>query len=282
MGRVRSYKKVKSIDFFHEKKKWGAQKSDKHDLAPKETHGRKRVRLIGQQVGTAAGIAEQAFLRGGKRRKKKQTKEKAPLTEEEQAEHAKAKAARKAEMKRQPGETLKDYRLRLRRRTHQVLINETKGKTKTAKKRKEYLAERRKRKADAIASRAAANAAADPEDSDDAAAYRRAQHADQIAKRAEAVDGFGATNDRPVDLGKYDLGKKLRGGAKKRKKDNRLLFLNPRADAELESAADAVDAAFQPHRVKEEEREAIVAQMRVQYELVKQKRQQAYAKKHNL
>ena len=154
MGRVRSYKKVKAVDFFHEKKKWGQQKSDKHDLAPTGKTGRKRVRLIGERVGSAAAAADSAAKRAkrdGKRRKggKKLINgklQKAAVTPEELAAAEREKLERAAAMRRQPGETLKEYRLRLRRRTHEVLIRETKAKTKTAKKRKEFMVNKKRAK----------------------------------------------------------------------------------------------------------------------------------------
>ena len=288
MGRVRSYKKVKAVDFFHEKKKWGQQKSDKHDLAPTGKTGRKRVRLIGERVGSAAAAADSAAKRAkrdGKRRKggKKLINgklQKAAVTPEELAAAEREKLERAAAMRRQPGETLKEYRLRLRRRTHEVLIRETKAKTKTAKKRKEFMVNKKrakKERADKIA--AATGAAVEPEDSDDEAAYIRSQHADRIAAKHAT---FGATNDRPPSLNTFDVAKKLKKKGlwnKGRKKDNRLMFLPHAAVSSIESASDAMSAPYQPRRVEEEERELVTAQVKERYAEMKRKRQQAFERK---
>jgi len=184
MGRVRSYKKIKSCDPFSKKKKSVAD--DVHDEPPDHFDDRVRRDVARKDRLWQDDNSRELMLQREAVRNLKET------------ERQKMSTDRKIEGKKED-ESMKEFKTRIRQETRNTLRDELKNMTSTAKKRKERLKERKlKRKG-----MPGKVTRVDVEEGFSSASDGRLRHSDlggsdEFAK-AEPVK-FGERSERPPDL----------------------------------------------------------------------------------
>ena len=131
MGRVRKYKKIKAIDPFSKRGKDTVGKWSSYDEPPSLYNEKKKKKKIQQIQDVDDLLIQREGLRA--------------LRDEKRYPNMNQKKKTEVEGKRND-ENMRDFKIRIREETKSILIDELKGMTATAKKKKLRLAERKKKK----------------------------------------------------------------------------------------------------------------------------------------